>query len=478
MKQQKLMAFLTTACASALLLTGCFGEEIVDSTPVLQAQPLAKQDLMNYISVSGNVTGSNTVHVTTELMGAKVKALHVELGSAVSEGDVLCEFDTEELQKRYDELQKNASRTENAKAKAHQKSLRALSDAKAEKSSMLSKAQKGIDRAVSSRDSVQNQISDLKAQLQELGNVLSAAEASGDVDAYNEAAAAYNALGDQISELNATLPELNDAVAEAREAYDSTARSCDDAIESAQEMLDAETEENDDDTITKQLEELQEQIDSAVVKAPRSGVITALNLAEGGVAEGVNLMTIEDTDTLRINVVIAETDILSIHEGQDAIIFTNATGDTEFHGKVSRVVNIFNANESYYGELTGGSYTAEITIDKSEKPLLIGMTAKAKIILDEIKDVYAVPYDAIVEKDDDEKCVYVAKEASDGKYSLHSVPVTVGMETNYYTQIDSSELKEGDMIVSAAMDINDGDLVFIDEGYNDYLDEHSMKDDL
>ena len=81
-------------------------------------------------------------------------------------------------------------------------------------------------------------------------------------------------------------------------------------------------------------------------------------------------------------------------------IYDEATGDEEFTGKVSRVVNIYSGADPYSG--AEGGYTAEITIDSKGTNLLIGMNAKAKIILERSDDVIAVPYDAIDENDDGE----------------------------------------------------------------------------
>ena len=81
-----------------------------------------------------------------------------------------------------------------------------------------------------------------------------------------------------------------------------------------------------------------------------------------------------------------EADILKVHEGQKCTVKTTATGDEEFAATVSRVVNIYSPGQmNMMGQTTGGGYSAEITIDDKNTDLLIGMTAKVQILLEEKK---------------------------------------------------------------------------------------------
>ena len=172
------------------------------------------------------------------------------------------------------------------------------------------------------------------------------------------------------------------------------------------------------------------------------------------------LMTIEDKDALKITVQIAESDILKVQEGLPAIVKTTATGDKEFPATVSRVVNIYKAGSA--NALTGdssGGYSAEITIDEKDSGLLIGMNAKIRIVLDEKKDVLAVPYESIVEEEDGSKHVIIAEKQLDGTYRAKLAKVETGMEGSYYTEVTSTELKEGDKIVMSGGDYKDGEVL-------------------
>ena len=285
----------------------------------------------------------------------------------------------------------------------------------------------------------------------------------------------YKALYEQYETFGDSLSSYDEAVQSARDAYNDTVKSADAAIQAAQEAIDDE-KFSTDNTVQDQLDKLKENIDKCTVKATKDGVITSLSIAEGSFPTTEALMTIEDTSALRINVTINEADILNVKEGQEAVITTTATGEEEFTGKVERVVNIMSGQKmnAYTGEMNGGGYSAEIVIDSDADKLLIGMTAKAKIILDKKENVLAVPYDSIMHNDDDSYSVFIAEKNGDKGYKAKEVKVEKGMETNYLTEIISSELNDGDVILTdvTANGVSDGKIVSIAEPYTD-PDENS-----
>ncbi len=202
-------------------------------------------------------------------------------------------------------------------------------------------------------------------------------------------------------------------------------------------------------------------LDQCTVRAPKSGIVTSLNIAEGSIPTTDALMTIEDKDALKITVSIAESDILKIKEGMPAVVKTTATGDEEFSATVSRVVNIYKGGQSNMltGESSGGGYSAEISIDDKDHKLLIGMNAKVRIILSEKKDCLSVPYESIVEDEDGTYHVILAVKQEDGTSRAKLAKVEKGMDGSYYTEITSSEVKEGDQVVMNGGDYKDGDVL-------------------
>jgi hypothetical protein len=167
--------------------------------------------------------------------------------------------------------------------------------------------------------------------------------------------------------------------------------------------------------------------------------------------------------------------ILSVHEGQSAVITTNATGNKEFNGKVERVINISSTSaNAITGETKNNGYEAEIAVDNAESGLLIGMNAKVKIALESKDDVLAVPYDSIIEEDD--KCYVYLAEGTGSKCTAKKVEVEKGMETSYLTEISSSELKDGDRILTDPKNVEDGKSVRVSGSYYEAITTEAEDD--
>lgn len=464
---------LRTAAAlsiSAALLCGAASCGVSDLINIpIQTYTVEHTDVENYISVSGTVEGSNIVKVTSDVV-SKVKTLNVGVGSAVKAGDVLCVFDSADFQEQYDKLKETATNTDERLDNIHNKNVRALQDAKNNKTDSLRRAQRAIDNAVSARDSAYSKYNSLGSEMNGYYAQYSDAYDAGDMESAEYYLKLYEGAKEQYEMAGSSLSSYDSAVQEARDAYSDAEKMADEAIRIAQETIDDE-KYNKDSTVQNELDALQEKIDACTVKSPKDGIITSLSIAEGSVATSDALMTIEDTSELRINVKIQEADILKVKEGQSAVITTTATGEEEFSGKVERVVNIMSGQttNAFTGEQSGGGYSAEIVIDKGADNLLIGMTAKAKIILDKKENVLAVPYDSIKENEDGTFSVFIAEKNGDKGYKAKEVKIEKGMETNYLTEISSSDLSDGDIILTdvKSNDVFDGKEVSVAEPYTD-----------
>ncbi|MDE5755334.1 MAG: efflux RND transporter periplasmic adaptor subunit [Oscillospiraceae bacterium] len=450
---------------------------------VVETAQIEYHDISNHISVSGNVESENLVKVTSKLT-AKVESLHVEIGSHVNAGDVLCVFDSSELQQQYDNLLKSQENSQSQDDNTHKINLRNLEDAKQDKEINLAKAQRAIDDAVNAQTKAyqkeNNLIDELNRETEKRDDAkhrMDSANPEENPEAYAQASQDYQIAEANVQAKESSLEAIRDqldtydnAVQSAVDAYAAAERSADMTIQNYQDILDAERFKQDTNSGTE-LQKLADSIAECTVKAPKSGVITSLNIAQGSIPTTDALMTIEDTDSLKITVQINEADILKIQAGMPAVVKTSATGDQEFDATVNRVVNIYNnsaqGGTSGMGANSGtssGNYSAEITLNQAtDSNLLIGMNAKVKIILSEKEHVLAVPYDAIVtdtdETGEESSHILLAVTNSDGTATAKAVKIEKGMEGSYYTEIISSEIQEGDQIIINPGDHQDGEIL-------------------
>lgn len=221
------------------------------------------------------------------------------------------------------------------------------------------------------------------------------------------------------------------------------------------------------------LEKLQKQLSDAVVYAPISGTVTEVYLKEGEPASSAQAMfIIENTENLVIKTKIKEYDVTSITPGMKAIIKSDATGDAEYEGEVSWIdpVAIKNADGSVKKD---GSieFNTDVDLLSLDTELRVGMNVRLNVIVDEIQDVYAVPFDSVLEDPVTmEEYILVAKEEYDEKrkanqYVAKRVVVDTGLETDFYVQISSPELAAGDIIISKpAIEKNEGNMDAVLEG--------------
>lgn len=262
------------------------------------------------------------------------------------------------------------------------------------------------------------------------------AQAADLAKAYNDAVAARQAAENSLNTAKANcnyeaLYTAYSAADQACSAAKQTYESAKQQVDAAQQQLDTAKEQLDSDTALEAVEQLQEQIEDCTIRATADGTITSLNATVGSAASsagGTPLATIQNTGALKVSVNIDENDIQQMQVGQRAIIRSDATGDKEIAGTLTQLSVTTSEN----------GFPAEVSVDDADSGLLIGVSAKVEIVLSETEGVYSVPYDAVETKDSGEKVIYIR----DGK-DWKELPVTTGMETSYYIEIESDELTDG-----------------------------------
>lgn len=218
-------------------------------------------------------------------------------------------------------------------------------------------------------------------------------------------------------------------------------------------------------------------MEDATVKAPFKGIITAINVVEGDAYNGQTLLTIEDLSSYTIETSVDEYDINKVKEGQTVKFKTNATGDEELEAVVTEIAPraTVAAAASSSGSASAvtssiSNYAVKMLIKSDCSDLRLDMTAKLNIIIEEADEVYAVPFSALqtdengknyIEVEDDgqaageaetgemteEEAAMAAINTAAGNKPTKKIPVTSGVETDYYVEISSPELRDGMVVV-------------------------------
>ncbi len=444
-KNKKKIGLIVAFIVIALIIAAIVGLINLASKSIASANNIpygevAVKDLSEYVNVSGNVSSSDSYHVTADVM-QKVTELNVKVGDSVKKGDVLCQLDTTSLQEQYDKLVASAGKAQDAESYKSGILQRNLAEARNNRTNALNKAQDAVDNAISARDAAYDRYNLAVNQYNELIAQIPNVE-EPEATQLNEQA---DALQEMMDELYPRLPEFDAAIEQARAAYSDVDISTNQLVQSAQDAIDAEKYTSGDDFTADEQKKLLEQIEACTIKAPADGVITAMNVSEGSFPIDNNLMMIENTESLVIRGKVNEADILRISEGMPCEIKTTATNDEIIPGSVKRIERILSSGF----DASAGGYTVEISIDDPKNQLLIGMSANSKIILDKVDDVLSIPYDAVRGGENEGYFAFVCEPTDqEGMVKIVKKEIEIGFEGDYFAEITKGDLKEGDIVLT------------------------------
>ncbi len=207
------------------------------------------------------------------------------------------------------------------------------------------------------------------------------------------------------------------------------------AIEDAQDVLvNAVTAADAPSAAAQQLKTLQIAKKQCTITAPCSGTVTQVKAVVGGAAGAI--ATIENQSALEALLSVREYDINQLAVGQ-SVTLTSGAKDV-FHGAITWIAPKATVNEN--GE---ASYAVKVSVDDATEALRLGMTAKAKVLLEEKKGVFSVPLDAVGTDENGEAVVYRKDTDAEGNVTFTPIPVTTGMETELSVEVSGEGLTEG-----------------------------------
>lgn len=530
-KKKKVWLIVLVIAAIVIVLIGStvknMTSQIETAANMVEIEPVEKRDLSDSVSLKGTIAGQSKTNVMS-LAAAEITAVNVQVGDIVKEGDPLVTLDQKDIEKQIAELKTNINNANAIAANDAVQKQESLNQAKQDQATTLAKAtdsvnkaQAGYDELVKKRDDCQTKLNNKKNELNTAGNARDTAkneldtakksyqeaqaEASADPtnadllkkandassvyeqkqELYTSLCTNYETINGDIKSLQAELDAYPDQLKSAEEAINTAKSSYSDAetstnrgISAAQNTVDMQKYQTSTTSNLKdQLEQLQKQLADCTLSAPISGVVTAVNVSVGDKnTAGTTMITIVDTSSLKVVVNVEEADILKIQEGMPATVSTDATGDEEIKGTVTRVVRVKNQSTNTNGTDTNTSsgYSAEITIDNTE--LLVGMSAKAKIVIKDRGTQLAVPYDLIRQDDNGDSYVLAAEANEDGTATAVRKNIKVGEEVDYYTEVTGGDLKEGDQLIyDNTFSVTEGQVFTPEQIYsNQALDTEGM----
>ncbi|MCM1161890.1 MAG: efflux RND transporter periplasmic adaptor subunit [Roseburia sp.] len=503
MKRKKviivLVCLLFVMAIGGIVIHNRSRRSVEDRRTFVQTATLNKRTVMNTLSLTGTVESATSETVTSSLNDVTVQKVNVQIGDEVKAGDVICVFDASDLEDSLADAQTNlnVSRTkaknevesakealENTKTSAAVSMARA-EDSAAEANSAYSEALEKSNQAYKEYEKAAQKEADLKEKTSACKRSLKGAreglanlkETLSQVQKEEEKAKVQADIEEKSKEVESLKKEYEDTkksyedagknTEEKLAAYEAAKKEADNAKSSYKKAVweKEDTERNSAENISgkednlensqlntinsssneeNQVKELKEKIEGCTIKAPVDGIVTSLWVEEGGAFSGGEVVTVQDNDSFIVSADVDEYDIADVEKGMRVVVKTDATGDDELEGEVTFVSPTPADNSAVQGNSSSESgYPVEIKLNTKSDRLRIGMTAKASIVLEESADVFAVPYDAIHTNAAGESIIFIKEQGGKRETENKEITVTLGLESDYYTEIASDQLTEG-----------------------------------
>lgn len=375
---------------------------------------VSTRSLVKSIGAVGTIVGTDSKSISVNLSGTDIEAIHVAIGDTVEKGELLVTFDKTDIEENLKSAKEALSKQQSQNTISKENAERNVSDAERNYEKQLKAAQDSIDNST----------------------YVQVADALYNFDTY------FGNLTDgekqaKKAELEAKLEAAEAAYESALENYENVRATQESSLASAKNTQKSTVLGLTTSTQEAQVENYQKQLESADVYAPISGIVTALNYEAGDTYSGGVIVTIQDCSSFEIEASISEYDISDIIIGQKVVIKTNAIGDEEMEGTVTFISPT--AINSSAGMGNGDvNYKVKISIANPDERLRLDMSASLSIIIEEHDNVMTVPYNAVQTKENGTTFVMIREDNG-----LREVDIEVVMESNYYTEIKSNELKEG-----------------------------------
>jgi HlyD family secretion protein len=184
------------------------------------------------------------------------------------------------------------------------------------------------------------------------------------------------------------------------------------------------------------LERARADLSRAVLRAPFDGVVARQNLVAGELPPSGAALLLIDPSGYFVDVAVDETDIAAVQLGQTVRFTLDALPQAGITGKVTRIA----AAPVRVGQLV--TYAVRITLDPTEAPVRVGMTATATIVVSELRDVLTLP-NRFIRIDRATQRAFVTRERPGG---FEEIEVTLGLRNETISQITGG-LEKGERVV-------------------------------
>lgn len=361
---------------------------------MVNTMPITKGEIVEMLSVSGPVEGTDSVEVVSNLH-AEILELPVKEGDRVEKDQLLATLDDRDAKKEVDIAQN-----------AYDLAVSTYNEKQIEAENGYAKAKQDYEAAKANYDRT---------------SVLYQAGSASQL----EMETASNGLNNAQRELKTFT--LKDGRPVANESY-------------ALQIENAAFE----------LDQKKEALENTKVTSPIAGTVIRVNCKVGRFADKTDddkpMFIIENLDVLEMKINVSEYSIGKVAIGQSVEISADILGGETVAGEVTAI--------SPTGEEKGNGSSERVIpttvriIDQNTR-LIAGITARAKIELKKAEDALIVPLSALIQQPDGSMAVAAVENNV-----ISMIPVTTGVESDIEAEVipvEEGKLSEGMQIVANVM---------------------------
>lgn len=387
------------------------------STTKYSISKVTRNNLDITVEATGTVTGADAVNIYSSNTGT-VQGMTAKLGGVVNKSDLFCTIE--------DDTDKQA--VENAEI------------------------------------SLQHSYLELQALKNQLNDLVVTAPIDGKIKAV------YASAGDDVTSIKSTYGGMAmitvgpDNALETAVPFPSSGKVAEVCVSAGQSVkkgdvlfkLDATTlnnsiaqKENDIQLAEKNLKDKEDILSKSTIATPISGVVTALDVKNGGIVTDENLIaTITDTSKMQVTLAVDELDINKVQIGQTATVKIDDIEGKSFTGTVESIAQSGTTTNNVT------TYDVIVTINNPEG-VKIGMNANVTIAVTSKANVLTVPVEAITEKDgkkyimvqDTQNSTSTSKGTPNNVTAGKFVEVKTGLKNKTLVEITSG-VTEGQVVMT------------------------------
>mgnify|MGYP003306755687 CR=1 FL=1 len=425
---------------------------------IVSTATVTRGDLQEHIS-AGGVVGSEEVLVVFAPVGGKIEAVNVTTGDAVKAGSSLITYDMSgfetALKQATLQLEKSNAGFDNVFQQDRENNAK-------------------LNEATVNLEVLNQQIKDNKAYLENLQNAL----AKYQRDTSSSLAQEALNLQAQLNSLVIGSEEYNQvSAALARNSYEQQSVGSHEEVLDLQEKI-ADVQEliagyeeykarmesqrnSSEATVLNSYDKTQYDVDSQLalmsyqaaeadyndavkgITAEFNGIITACSAVPGStVSEGMQLITLENTEKIKVTFQASKYDIEKLSLGQKVEVTISGR---VYEGEISKINGMATRNETNT-PVVG----VEVHILNPNEEIILGLDAKLTIYTNKSENVLMVPVEA-VNGDKDGDFLYVVENGFIAKK-----PVVCGITTDSYIEIKEGIDENAEVVLNAYTTLEEG----------------------